>query len=137
MIYGVGVDLLRVARVERSLEKFGARFAGRILTEREQAKFQDAPQPARFLAKRFAAKEAAVKALGLGFREGLGFHDVEIDHTPFGQPLLTFQGRAEHLARRAGILARHLSLSDEQDYVIAYVVLECGEQVGPNKAGPG
>ncbi len=126
MIFGVGVDLVRVARMEANIERFGDRFAERILTIAEMGEYRaQAPaQRGRFLAKRFAAKEAAAKAFGTGFRDGLGLHDIGVGHDARGRPLLEYTGRAGDLCAEAGIHASHLSISDETDYAIAYVTLE-------------
>lgn len=126
MIHGVGADIVRIARMTSNIERFGDRFAERILTAGEFAEYrsQAAGQRGRFLAKRFAAKEAMVKALGTGFRDGLGLHDIGVGHDDHGRPLLEYSGRAEALCRSNGIRASHLSLSDETEYAIAFVTLE-------------
>lgn len=125
MIYGIGTDIIRVRRIAASLQRFGDRFVQRILTEAEQADFVRSARPAHFLARRFAAKEAAVKALGLGISNGLGFRQIGIGHDERGRPRLEYSGRAAALCRELGIAASHVSLSDEHDYAIAYVMLEC------------
>ncbi len=126
MIFGIGVDLVRVARMESNIERYGDRFAERILTSGEMIEYRThAPgQRGRFLAKRFAAKEAAAKAFGTGFRDGLGLHDIGVGHDAQGRPLLEYSGRAIDLYTEAGIHASHLSIADETDYAIAYVTLE-------------
>ena len=118
MLLGIGTDIVHVPRVERLLERFGERFPRRILTERELRDFARAPSPARFIAKRFAAKEAFVKALGTGFRDGITWKDIGIGHTPKGQPLIELHGALKGLALKA-----HVSLADEKDYAVAFVVL--------------
>lgn len=123
MIYGIGTDIVQVSRIRDSLDRFGERFARRILAEREWARYQSAGQPEHFLAKRFAAKEAAAKALGTGFRDGLGLRDFVIVNDPRGRPELEFQGRAQELVEALGIGARFVSISDERDYAVAFVTL--------------
>lgn len=122
-IHGVGTDIVRIERMEASLARHGERFARRILADAEMEAFHAARSPARLLAKRFAAKEAAVKALGTGFRDGIGLRDIAVDHEPGGRPFLRFSGGAEALCRTLGIHESHLSLSDESEYAIAFVTL--------------
>ena len=123
MIYGIGTDIVQVSRIRDSLERFGARFARRILAEPEWARFETAARPAHFLAKRFAAKEAAAKALGTGFRDGLGLRDFIIVNDARGRPGLEFAGRARELGKAFGIGACFVSISDERDYAVAFVTL--------------
>jgi holo-[acyl-carrier protein] synthase len=124
-IHGIGSDLIRVARLEAVLARHGDRFAARILAFEEQADYARASDRAAFLAKRFAAKEAAAKALGTGIRDGLRLAHFAVAHDRRGRPLLNLRGRAAELAAAAGIVASHLSLSDEGGWALAFVVLEC------------
>lgn len=123
MIHGIGTDIVRVSRMRRSLERFGPRFAARILTEAELTEFARHPRPAHFLAKRFAAKEAAAKAMGIGFRNGLRLRDIGVTHDTNGKPLLQFFGYAKTFMHDEGITETHVSLSDEEDYAVAFVTL--------------
>lgn len=125
MILGVGTDIVSVERCEEMLNRQGRRIAERILTSHELAGFDAAARPAAFLAKRFAAKEAAAKAFGTGFRDGLSLQHIEVGNNAVGAPLLRFNGRAEQLCRELHVCAGHLSLSDEQQYAVAFVTLEC------------
>ena len=125
MIFGIGTDIVRVARMHDSLERFGERFARRILAEQEWAAFLASRRRAHFLAKRFAAKEAAVKALGTGFRDGITLKQIIVSHGHNGRPLLTFSERAEEFVIRSGIKSAHLSLSDEEEYALAFVTMQC------------
>jgi len=127
VIYGIGTDIVRVERIAASLQRFGNRFARRILTDAEQADFARSPRPAHFLARRFAAKEALAKALGVGISAGLSFRQIGIGHDERGKPRLEYTGRAAELCRQCGVSASHISLSDEQDYAIAFVTLESGD----------
>ena len=131
MIHGVGTDIVRVARLAADLERYGERFARRILAPRELEEFRTTPRPAHFLAKRFAAKEAAAKALGTGFRDGLTLPQITVGHDALGRPLLEYSGRAAELCRRLGIRHSHLSLADEEDYAIAYVTLVAAQGTVP------
>lgn len=123
MIFGVGTDLLDIRRIEKALQRT-PRLSERILTTAELKQFQSSRQQARFLAKRFAAKEAAVKALGTGIGRGISWQHFEISHDELGRPLLTLSGNARHRADAMGVGSFHLSYSDEQDQVIAFVVAE-------------
>lgn len=123
MIYGIGTDIVRIARMEAALARHGERFAHRILAVGEWADFQRAARPAALLAKRFAAKEAAAKAFGTGFSNGLGLRDIAVDHDSHGRPLLSFSAKAAELCRRRGIGRSLISLADERDYAIAFVTL--------------
>ncbi len=123
MIYGIGVDLVRVSRIRDGLDRFGERYARRILTENELPDFQRSSRPAYFLAKRFAAKEAAAKAFGTGFRSGLSLRHIGVGHDKLGRPYLECSGRAAQMLEEFGIAASHLSLTDEQDYALAFVTL--------------
>lgn len=124
VIFGIGTDIVRVDRIARSLQRFGERFARRILTDKEQKDFAQSKSPAHFLAKRFAAKEAAAKAMGLGISAGLSFRQIGVSHDDRGRPRLEYSGQAARYCREQGISASHISLSDEQEYAIAFVTLE-------------
>lgn len=130
MIYGIGTDIVRVSRLQSSLDRFGHRFAARILAQPELAMFNQSGKPAHYLAKRFAAKEAVAKALGIGFRDGLSLRHIIVRNDAQGRPWLQFVATAQILADQLQITASHLSLSDENDYAVAMVVLETdGSQV--------
>lgn len=128
MIFGIGADIVEVGRMEQNLARYGTRFAKRILTDREYGEFMQSKHPAHFLAKRFAAKEAAAKALGTGFRRGLTLRQIGVTHDDLGRPMLEFDREAEAYRRRCGVSACHLSLSDERRYALAFVTLETGCQ---------
>ena len=124
MIVGIGIDMALIARFERAYERFGERFCQRILGPVELEHFALSHNPARFLAMRFAAKEAASKALGTGFKQGVAPRQFEIVHAPSGKPSLRFSGRAAQLMAEFGVSGSFLSLSDEGEYAIAFAVLE-------------
>lgn len=123
MIVGIGTDIVRIARMERNLERFGLRFAQRILTPDELGEFARTVRPAHFLAKRFAAKEAAVKAFGTGFRDGVRPCHIGVGHDQLGRPHLKFVGPAAAARERMGPANDHLSIADERDYAVAFVTL--------------
>ncbi|MEO5364922.1 MAG: holo-ACP synthase [Magnetococcus sp. WYHC-3] len=127
MICGLGSDLVDIARIRRALERFPERFAARVFTPGERAYCAAWADPAACLSKRFAAKEAFVKALGSGFRGGLWFTDIEVVHGPLGNPALRLAPVARAALRRVrchGPLRVHLTLSDEGGMALAVVVLE-------------
>ncbi len=123
MIVGIGTDIVRVARMQSNIERYGERFAQRILTSAEMDDYRREGRKAHFLAKRFAAKEAAAKALGTGFSGGLGYRDIGVSHDPTGQPALEFSGTAAQFIHSRGINSAHISLADEDDYAVAFVTL--------------
>ncbi|GAA0791024.1 holo-ACP synthase [Marinobacterium sediminicola] len=125
MIVGIGTDLLEIARMERALART-PRLPERILTQAELTAFREHARPALFLAKRFAAKEAAVKALGTGIGRGISWQHFEISHDPLGRPLLSVKDEAASRAAAAGIHRWHLSYTDERAYVSAFVIAEGG-----------
>lgn len=122
MIVGLGTDITELARIKGCHERFGERFLQKILTPREQAAMPECP--VAYLAGRFAAKEAAVKALGTGFADGLGFPHIEVLRGPLGQPLLRLHGPALERARALGVNAAHISISHDRHAAVAVVVLE-------------
>jgi holo-[acyl-carrier protein] synthase len=124
MIYGVGVDVVEVRRMEESLARFGRRVAEKILSAGECAEFDLTPAKARFLARRFAAKEALVKALGTGFRDGIYPGAISITHDRHGKPGFRMDGRSGDVFGARGICGAHLSIADEREYALACVLLE-------------
>ena len=124
MIYGIGTDIVRVGRIRDDLSRFGDRFAERILTANELLEFHQNVNKANFLARRFAAKEAAVKAMGTGFSNGVKLHDIEVTHDAQGKPMLAFHGRAREFMQEKSVAVAHISLADEQDHAVAFVTLE-------------
>ena len=125
MIYGVGTDLVEIGRIRSALERFGERFARRILCEAELQRFKGHRLPANYLAKRFAAKEAFTKALGTGIRAPANWHGVWVRNLPSGKPVLEFSEALQRYLKTQGVTQAHVSLSDEKDVALATVVLEC------------
>jgi len=123
MIFGIGTDILRVERVAGAYERFGRRFAERLLMPQELAAFEGHKRPVRFLAMRFAAKEAIVKALGTGFAHGVWIRDVGFMPDRWGRPEIVFSARGRRVADTLGAGDGHLSLTDEAGLVVAVAVL--------------
>ncbi len=124
MIYGIGTDLVSIKRIEDALFRFGDRFLHRILTEAEVGEYARTAQPARFLAKRFAVKEAFSKAFGTGIGAEINWHDVAISHDARGRPLLKFSAALQARLDAEAITNAHVSISDESEHAIAFVVME-------------
>ena len=125
MIYGVGTDIVEVARIEKALARFGERFAKRILCASELRRFHAHRQKASYLAKRFAAKEAFTKALGTGIHAPANWHGVWVKNLPSGKPVLEFSDPLRILLDKKRISNTHLSLADERGMAVATVILEC------------
>lgn len=124
MIRGIGVDIVKVDRIEKAVERWGYRFLKRIFTPAEIERCQKRARPAQCLALRFAAKEAFAKALGLGMRKGLRWRDIEVVHDNFGKPDLLLHNQAQRLLEDVEASRTWLSLSDERESALAVVVLE-------------
>lgn len=124
MIFGIGTDIVEVSRIEDSLARFGAGFAQRILGEREWLAYQQTQTQARFLAKRFAAKEAFAKALGSGLRAPATFQNIGVAHDDLGKPVFDLAPELQARLEALGIRYQHLSISDERALAVAFVVLE-------------
>jgi holo-[acyl-carrier protein] synthase len=125
MIYGVGTDLIEIPRIARALERFGERFARRILCEPELRRFRAHKQPVAYLAKRFAAKEAFTKALGTGIHAPANWHGVWVVNLKSGKPEFAYSDELKRLLEKRGIGMSHLSLTDEKGMAAATVILEC------------
>jgi holo-[acyl-carrier protein] synthase len=124
MIVGTGVDIAETVRIEQVLGRHGERFATRVFTPQEIAYCEKFKNKAERYAARFAAKEAAFKALGTGWREGVRWLDVEVTHQPSGKPELVLRGRAEELAHALGVTRTSVSISHADHYVVAQVIFE-------------
>jgi len=123
MIFGIGVDVLEVQRISNTLKRFGARFIERLLMPQEQAQLERSARPERFIAMRFAAKEAIVKAMGTGFQHGVWIRDVGVVQNAWGKPEVVFSERGERVRRGLGIGEGHVTLTDEAGLVVAVAVL--------------
>jgi holo-[acyl-carrier protein] synthase len=124
LIYGVGTDVVEIPRIEKALERFGERFAQRILCPPELERFSNHKQKASYLAKRFAAKEAFTKALGTGIHAPANWHGVWVKNLPSGKPVLEFSEPLAALLKSRGVGGSHLSLTDEKGIAMATVILE-------------
>ncbi len=123
MIFGVGIDVLQADRIRGVYERFGEHFVDRLLLPQERAQLQLTRRPERFLAMRFAAKEAVVKAMGTGFAHGMWIRDVGIVQNAWGKPELIYSERGDSLRRRMGIGEGHITLTDEAGLVVAVAIL--------------
>ena len=123
MIFGIGTDIVHIKRMRDSLDKYGDKFARRILTDREFTEFTDKQDQAAYLAKRFAAKEATAKAMGTGFSNGLSLQHIGVKNDAAGKPELEFLEVAESFLQENKIKQTYLSLADEKDYAVAFVTL--------------
>jgi len=124
VIYGIGQDVVEIERMERAWQRFGERLARRILATGEWREFSAAAQPPRFLAKRFAAKEAFAKALGTGIRPPATLGNISIEHDEYGRPSLLLAPELEAFLRLRGISSHHLSISDERSMAVSVCVLQ-------------
>jgi holo-[acyl-carrier protein] synthase len=123
-IIGIGSDIVAIARIRKNHERYGQALAHRLLALAEYPYYEAASDPVAFLAKRFAAKEGVAKALGTGFRaEGVLLQDIEIHKAAGGRPIVQLKGDALLEQKRQGISEIHLSLSDEREFALAFVVL--------------
>lgn len=124
MIYGIGTDLVEPSRIARLLNKYGKRFARRLLTNNEWPEFLNSGKKEMFLAKNFAAKEAFSKAMGTGLRHPVNLSYIEITHDCLGKPSYDFHPELDKLIKNEGITSYHLSVSDEMNLACAFVILE-------------
>ncbi len=133
MIAGIGVDIVQLDRMEQALNRFGDRFARRVLAPSEWPDFEAAGRPAAFLAKRFAAKEAFGKALGTGIRAPATFHAIRVARDALGKPSFEFETRLRTWLESRGLGRHHLSITDERVAAVAMVVLElaAGQERAP------
>ena len=123
MIYGIGVDVLEQARITAAWKRFGARFVNHLLLPAEHAQLAKTQRPERFLAMRFAAKEALVKALGTGFAHGMWIRDIGVAQNAWGKPEVIYSERGELLRRKLGVGDGHVTLTDEAGLIVAVAVL--------------
>lgn len=124
MIIGIGTDLAKIERFTAILQRRATAITQRLLTTKEQEAMQQAASQAAFLAKRFAAKEALLKALGTGLRSGLSWQDMQVSNDELGKPIMVLSGKAAELASAKGVKTVHLSITDEKEMALAFVVLE-------------
>jgi holo-[acyl-carrier protein] synthase len=123
MIFGIGVDVLETKRIAATLERFGERFLEHLLMPAEREQLARTARPERFVAMRFAAKEAIVKALGTGFAHGVWIRDVGVVQNAWGKPEVVYSPRGEELRKALGVGEGHVTLTDESGLVVAVAVL--------------
>jgi holo-[acyl-carrier protein] synthase len=123
MIFGIGVDVLEVKRIGETLERFGEHFVERLLMPQERAQLAKTQRKERFIAMRFAAKEAIVKAMGTGFSHGVWIRDVGVVQNAWGKPEVVFSARGDRVRKGLGVGEGHVTLTDEAGLVVAVAVL--------------
>ena len=123
MIFGIGVDVLEFAHIGVTLQRFGDRFVNHLLMPQERAQLTLTRRPERFVAMRFAAKEAIVKALGTGFAHGIWIRDVGVVQNRWGRPEVLFSERGDAVRRELGAGEGHVTLTDEAGLIVAVAVL--------------
>ena len=128
MIFGIGVDVLEAARVKKLYDKYGDHFVERLLMPAEREQLGKTKRTERFLAMRFAAKEAIVKAMGTGFAHGIWIRDVGVVQNAWGRPEVVYSERGEKMRRKLGIGGGHITLTDEAGLIVAVAVLETAPQ---------
>ncbi len=124
MIFGIGTDIVAIARIRGTLDRHGARFAQRILSDIELVALNDSKDPVAWLAKRWAAKEAFGKAAGSGIRAPLTWAGIGIGHDDAGRPLFVLNDAVTFHLQSRGVARTHLTISDECDYAVAFVIFE-------------
>jgi holo-[acyl-carrier protein] synthase len=124
MILGIGTDIVTVSRIEAAIARHGAAFAERILSAQELPAYTAHSFPARFLSKRFAAKEALAKATGNGLRHPVSLRRITVNNNELGKPEFLFDTELSAYLKKLGITRHHLSLSDEREVAVAFVILE-------------
>jgi holo-[acyl-carrier protein] synthase len=123
VIFGIGIDVLRADRVAAVYEKYGQRFVRHLLLPEELRQLERTARPARFLAMRFAAKEAIVKAMGTGFAHGIWIRDVGVEQNAWGKPEVIYSPRGAKVRDGLGIGEGHVTLTDEAGLVVAVAIL--------------
>ena len=123
MIHGIGIDVLRQDRIDAAYRRFGAHFVDRLLLPAEREQLGRTKRPERFLAMRFAAKEAIVKALGTGFAHGMWIRDTGVVQNAWGRPEVAWSARGDALRQQMGVGEGHVTLTDEAGLIVAVAVL--------------
>ncbi|MCZ6585473.1 MAG: holo-ACP synthase [Gammaproteobacteria bacterium] len=130
MVFGVGTDIVQISRIEMTWQRFGERFADRLLLDEERELFATSKHPIRFLSMRFAVKEAVVKAMGTGFAHGMWVRDVGMVPNNWGQPQIIYSARGRRMCERLGIGRGHVSVTDEAGLIVAVAVLMNADNLG-------
>jgi holo-[acyl-carrier protein] synthase len=135
MIAGIGVDLCEVERIDQAIARHGDRFLERIYTEYERAYCESKPNRMERFAGRFAAKEAAMKAIGTGWSRGVRWRDFEVTRLPGGQPIIRFHGEAQRIASAMGVTRALVTITHTRAMALAQVLLETGAEGASNSGG--
>ncbi len=132
MILGTGIDIVNIGRIENMMARWGDLFLGRVFTEREILRCRQRTRPSECFAIRFAAKEAFLKAIGRGLRNGIRWTDIEVENDLLGKPLFSFYRKANEVLKTQRIKKALLTLSHERFYAVAHVLLEGNGDEGSN-----
>lgn len=124
MIFGIGTDIVSYSRISRLHQRYDQRFAQRVLSAKEWPNYNASGDPVRFLMKRFVAKEAFAKAIGTGLRSPVTLQRICIEHDTLGKPILVFDKTLAEFVADLRVTRHHISISDERDSAVAFVVLE-------------
>lgn len=133
MIIGTGIDIVNIERIEGLMGRWGTRFLDRVYTEREISWCQRRSRPSECFALRFAAKEAFLKAIGSGLRNGVQWTDIEVENDPLGKPLLSLHRRAKEILQTRRIERTFLTLSHDRPFAVAHVLLEGKDDESSNR----
>jgi holo-[acyl-carrier protein] synthase len=133
MVLGTGIDIVNIERIERVMTRWGDLFLHRVFTEREIQWCQKRNRPSECFATRFAAKEAFLKAVGWGLRNGIQWTDMEVENDRMGKPSLTIHGKAKEVLQTLRIQNALLTLSHDRQYAVAHVLLEGNDDEGGNR----
>jgi holo-[acyl-carrier protein] synthase len=126
MVFGIGIDIVNISRIERLMARWGDLFLGRVFTEKEIVWCRQRTRPPECFAIRFAAKEAFLKAIGWGLRNGIQWTDIEVENDPLGKPMFSFHRKAKEVCETLRIQSALLTLSHDRPYAVAHVLLEEG-----------
>lgn len=132
MVIGTGIDIVNIDRIERMMIRWGNLFLHRVFTEKEILWCQKRARPSECFALRFAAKEAFLKAIGLGLRNGIQWVDVEVENDPLGKPIFSLHRKAKEICEKLQVKSALLTLSHDRPYAVAHVLLEEGNHEGSN-----
>lgn len=124
MIVGTGLDIVEICRVQKIYDRYEDAFARRVLCESEYNDYESTRFPVRFMARRFAAKEAVAKSLGTGFSAGMTLNMICVDHDEHGRPVIKLYDKASERAESLGVVNTWISITDERDYAAAFSVME-------------
>jgi len=131
VIFGIGIDVLEAARIKKVFDKYGDHFVERLLMPAERAQMAKTKRKERFLAMRFAAKEAIVKAMGTGFAHGVWIRDVGVVQNAWGRPEVVYSPRGDKVRRQLGVGDGHVTLTDEAGLIVAVAVFETAPKPKP------